>query len=78
MFENRSFKQLIVIYALIALICTIALSVFHYYTWTSFFRNPIVIIIMANIEFALIFYVLFLPAKVKRDREKANEKKKKE
>ena len=77
MFENRSFKELIVIYVIIALICTFALSIFHYFTWKDFFSDPIVIVIVANIEFALIFYILFLPIKVKRDREKASEKKKK-
>lgn len=74
MFENRSYKQLIVIYVIIALLCTFALSVFHFFTWKDFFSNPIVIVIVANIEFALIFYILFLPIKVKRDREKEEKK----
>ena len=77
MFENRSDRELLVIYVFIALIVTIALSVFHYYTWPGIFRDPIVIIIAGNIEFALIFYILYLPMKVHRDREKAEESKKK-
>lgn len=77
MFENRSDRELLVIYVFIALIVTIALGVFHYYTWPGVFREPIVIIITGNIEFALIFYILYLPIKVHRDREKAEESKKK-
>ena len=77
MFENRSDRELLVIYVIIALIVTIALGVFHYYTWPGVFREPIVIIITGNIEFALIFYILYLPIKVHRDREKAEESKKK-
>ncbi len=76
MFENRSYKELIVIYVFIAIIGAIILGIFHFYTWKSFFSDPIVIIVVANIEFALIFYVLFLPVKIKRDRKKAEEKKK--
>ena len=77
MFENRSDKELLIIYVFIALIVTIALGVFHYFTWPGFFRDPIVIIIMGNIEFALIFYILYLPIKIKRAREKQEKSKKK-
>jgi len=66
MFENRSEKQQIVIYAIIALIVTVILSIFHYYTYTGFFRNIYVIILFANIEFFAIFYILYLPIKVKK------------
>jgi len=77
MFENRSDRELLVIYVIIALIVTVGLAIFHYYTWGGFFRDPIVIIIVANIEFAVIFYILYLPIKVHRDREKAEESKEK-
>ncbi len=66
MFENRSEKQQIIIYAIIALIVTVILAIFHYYTYTGFFRNIYVIILFANIEFFAIFYILYLPLKVKR------------
>lgn len=77
MFENRSDKGLLIIYVFIALIITIALGIFHYYTWTGFFQDPVVMIIMGNIEFAFIFYILYLPIKVRRDREKQEKLKKK-
>jgi undecaprenyl pyrophosphate phosphatase UppP len=66
MFENRSEKQLIIIYVIIALLITIVLGVFHYYTWSGFFRDPIVIIVMANIEFFVIFLFLYWPLKMKK------------
>ena len=74
MFENRSEKQLIAIYVIIALAVTFFLCVFHYYTWPGIFSDPIVLIIAANIEFFCIFYVLYLPLKVKRAREKREKK----
>jgi len=76
MFENRTHKEQIIIYAIIALIVTLGLSVWHFYSWSGVFSDPIVIVIMANIEFALIFYLLYLPVKVKRAREKEEKKKK--
>jgi undecaprenyl pyrophosphate phosphatase UppP len=66
MFENRSEKQLIAIYVIIALLITIILGIFHYYTWSGFFRDPIVIIVMANIEFFVIFLFLYWPLKMKK------------
>ena len=77
MFENRSDKELLIIYVFIALIVTVALGVFHYFTWSGIFREPMVIIIMGNIEFFVIFYILYLPIKVHRDTEKAKKSKKK-
>jgi hypothetical protein len=66
MFENRSEKQLIVIYAFIAIIISIILAIIHYLQ--NF--HPYYIIIAANIEFFCIFYILYLPLKIKRSREK--------
>ena len=66
MFENKSEKQLIIIYAFIALIVSMILAVVHY------FQNfhPYYIIIAANIEFFCVFYILYLPLKVKRSKNK--------
>ena len=66
MFENRSEKQLIIIYAIIALIVALGLAVVH------IIQNlPIIYIVVAvNIEFFCIFYILYLPLKVKRSKKK--------
>ena len=66
MFENRSEKQLIIIYAIIAIIISFILAIVHY------FQNfhPYYIIIAANIEFFCIFYILYLPLKIKKARKK--------
>ena len=74
MFENRTHKQQIIIYAVIALIVTLVLSVFHYFTYTGPFANIYVIILFANIEFFVIFYILYMPLKVKRSRENEEDK----
>jgi hypothetical protein len=66
MFENRSEKQLIIIYAFIAIFISLILAVVHYYQ--NF--HPYYIIIAANIEFFCIFYILYLPLKVKRSKKK--------
>jgi len=76
MFENRSYRELIIIYVIVALITTLVLIVFHYYTWPAFFRDPIIIVIVANIEFFVIFYILFLPIKVQKERELREKEKK--
>jgi hypothetical protein len=64
MFEKYSEKQLIIIYAFIAIAISIILAIIHY------FQNfhPYYIIIAANIEFFCIFYILYLPLKVKRSK----------
>ncbi len=77
MFEHRSEKELIVIYVIIALLVTFALGMFHYYTWSGVFQDPVMLIIMGNIEFFVIFYILYLPIKVKKAREKREKSKKK-
>ncbi len=66
MFENKSEKQLIIIYALIAISISIILGIVHYLQ--DF--HPYYIIIAANIEFFCIFYILYLPLKIKKSREK--------
>lgn len=66
MFENKSEKQLIIIYAFIAIVISIILAVIHYLQ--NF--HPYYIIIAVNIEFFCIFYILYLPLKVKRSKKK--------
>jgi hypothetical protein len=73
MFENRSEKQLIIIYALIGILIALIMSVIHIFQgW-----DPIVIVVVANVWFFCIFYILYLPIKVKRAREKQEKSKKK-
>jgi membrane protein YdbS with pleckstrin-like domain len=73
MFENRSEKQLIIIYAVIAILVAMGLAVVHYFQgW-----DPILIVVVANVWFFCLFYILYLPLKVKRAREKKEESKKK-
>jgi len=73
MFEDRSDKQLIAIYAIIAIAVACGMAVIHYFQgW-----DPIIIVVVANIWFACLFYVLYLPLKVKRAREKKEKGKKK-
>ena len=62
MFENRSERQLIIIYVIIAMIIALLLSIFHLYQGF----HPYYIVIAASIEFFCIFYVLYLPLKVKK------------
>jgi len=66
MFENRSEKQLIMIYAVIAIVISIILAIVHYLQ--NF--HPYYIIIAVNIEFFCIFYILYLPLKIKKSRGK--------
>ena len=72
MFENRSEKELIIIYAVIAIVIALLLSAFKY----SYGVNIYYIIIAANIEFFCVFYILYLPIKVKKAREKQENLKK--
>lgn len=62
MFENRSERELITIYAIIAIVIALLLGVFHYYQGF----HPYYIVIAANIEFFCVFYILYLPIKVKK------------
>ena len=73
MFENRTYKQKIGIYALIAVIISMVMGGVHYLQgW-----DPVVIVIVANIWFFCIFYILFLPIKIKKDRERREQEEKK-
>jgi len=72
MFENRTEKELIVIYAVIAIVITLALVAFKF----SYGVNIYYIIIAANIEFFCVFYILYLPIKIKKAREKQEKSKK--
>jgi biotin transporter BioY len=73
MFENRSEKQLIIIYAIIAIIFALGAFYFNYLTGVDIYYN----IFAANVIFFCIFYILYLPLKIKRAREKKEESKKK-
>ena len=66
MFENRSERELIFIYAIIAIAVALGLGIFHYFQGF----HPYYIVIAANIEFFCIFYILYLPLKVKRSKNK--------
>lgn len=73
MFEDRSEKQLILIYALIAVAVACGMAIVHYFQgW-----DPVVIVVVANIWFACLFYILYVPLKVKRAREKQEKEKEK-
>jgi len=73
MFEKRSEKQLIAIYAVIAIIIALGAFYFNYITGIDVYYN----IFAANVIFFCIFYILYLPIKVKRAREKQEQQKKK-
>ena len=66
MFENRSEKQLIIIYAFIAILVALGLAALHLFQGFP----PLYIVIAANIEFFCIFYILYLPLKIKRGKKK--------
>lgn len=62
MFDNRSERELIIIYAIIALVVSLIMAVIHFYQgW-----HPYVIIVVANVWFFCLFYILYLPIKVKK------------
>lgn len=72
MFENRSDRELIIIYVFIALAIALIMAVVHYFQgW-----HPYIIIVVANVWFFCLFYILYLPIKVKRAREKKEKIKK--
>ena len=66
MFENRTERELIIIYAIIAILVALGLGVFHYIQGF----DPYYIVIAANIEFFCVFYILYLPLKVKKSKKK--------
>jgi heme O synthase-like polyprenyltransferase len=66
MFEDRSDRQRIIIYAIIAVLVALIMAVVHYYQgW-----HPYVIIVVANVWFFCLFYILYLPMKVKKQQKK--------
>jgi len=73
MFENRSEKQLILIYAFIAIAFALGAFYFNYITGVDVYYN----IFAANVVFFCMFYILYLPLKIKRAREKRKKSKKK-
>ena len=73
MFENRSEKQLILIYAFIAIAFALGAFYFNYITGVDVYYN----IFAANVVFFCMFYILYLPLKIKRAREKREKSKKK-
>ena len=73
MFENRSDRELIIIYAIIAIIVALGVAYFNYLTGVDIYYN----IFAANVIFFCMFYIMYLPIKVKRAREKQEKKKKK-
>lgn len=73
MFENRTEKELIVIYAIIAIVVALILAAFKF----SYGVGIYYIILAANIEFFCVFYILYLPIKVKKAREKQENSKNK-
>jgi len=73
MFENRSEKQLIIIYAFIAASVASGMGAIHVLQgW-----DHLLIVVVANIWFACLFYILYLPLKVRRQREKQEKEQKK-
>ena len=64
MFENKTEKQLTIIYVVIAILITLGLVAFHIIQGLNIYY----IIIAANIEFFCIFYVLYSPLKIKRNK----------
>ena len=73
MFENKSEKQLIVIYAFIAIAFALAGFYFNHMTGVDIYYN----IFAANVIFFCMFYILYLPLKIKRARERREQKNKK-
>lgn len=72
MFENRTERELIVIYIFIALILALGAAYFNYITGVDIYYN----IFAANVIFFCMFYILYLPIKIKRAREKKEKKEK--
>ena len=72
MFENRSERELIVIYIFIALLFALGAAYFNYITGVNIYYN----VFAANVIFFCMFYILYLPLKIKRAREKKEKKEK--
>jgi len=73
MFENRSEKQLIIIYAIISIVIALGAGFYNHITGVDIYYN----IFAVNIIFFCMFYLLYLPLKVKRARERQEKEKRK-
>jgi len=73
MFENRTEKELIFIYAIISIIIALIAAYYNHITGVHIYYN----IFATNVIFFCMFYVLYLPLKVKRAREREEKSKKK-
>ena len=73
MFENRSEKQLIIIYAIISIAIALGAGFYNHITGVYIYYN----IFAVNIIFFCMFYLLYLPLKVKRARERQEKEKRK-
>jgi len=64
MFETRTKKERTIIYIVIAILVTLLLALMHYFLqgWM-----PSAVIVGAIIEFFCIFYILYLPLKMKKE-----------
>ena len=62
MFEKRSKREKIIIYAAISLLIALILASVHFFlqAWDIY-----VVIIVANVWFFCLFYILYLPIKMK-------------
>jgi len=76
MFENRTEKELIIIYALIALLIALGFTAYNISPISSFPKDLVLITIVGIVLFACMFYILYLPIKVKKSREKEEKSKK--
>lgn len=76
MFENRSEKELIVIYVIIAILVALGFTAYNLSALSHFPKDPILIIIVANILFFCMFLLLYWPLKVQKAREKQEKSKK--
>ncbi len=67
MFENRTDTERTIIYVVIALLVTLLIAAIHYLLqgWAV-----LVVGIVGIIEFFCIFYILYLPLKIKKQRER--------
>jgi len=76
MFENRTEKELIVIYVIIALLVALGLTAYNLSPISYFPKDPLLIIVVANVLFFCMFLIMYWPLKVKKAREKKEKSKK--
>lgn len=65
MFEKRTYRELIAIYAIIAITVALCAAYFNYITGVDIYYN----IFAANVIFFCMFYLLYWPLKIKRERD---------